>query len=45
MRCFLIYLNKTHEKDKYQLSMGNKVNEEIIAVIIKTLAYRESMLC
>ncbi|HEB1539853.1 TPA: hypothetical protein ACN61K_004385 [Escherichia albertii] len=42
---FLIYLNKTHEKDISCLSMGNEVNEKIIAVIVKTLAYRESMLC
>lgn len=42
---FLIYLNKTHEKDVSCLSMGNEVNEKIIAVIVKILAYRESMLC
>ncbi|EPP5630404.1 hypothetical protein ACUT7R_004934, partial [Escherichia coli] len=45
MKNFLIFLNKTHEKDISRLSMGNEVNEKIIAVIVKTLAYRESMLC
>lgn len=45
MKNFLIYLNKTHENDISCLSMGNEVNEKIIAVIVKTLAYRESMLC
>ena len=45
MKNFLIFLNKTHEKDISCLSMGNEVNEKIIAVIVKTLAYRESMLC
>ncbi|HAH3016357.1 TPA: hypothetical protein GF206_24325 [Escherichia coli] len=45
MKNFLIFLNKTHEKDISRLSIGNEVNEKIIAVIVKTLAYRESMLC
>lgn len=45
MKNFLKFLNETHKKDISCLSMGNEVNEKIIAVIVKTLAYRESMLC
>ncbi len=45
MKNFLQFLNETHKKDISCLSMGNEVNEKIIAVIVKTLAYRESMLC
>ncbi|CTV25294.1 hypothetical protein FJ881_23850 [Escherichia albertii] len=45
MACFLKYLNEVHEKDTSCLSLGNGVNEQIIAVIVKVLAFREAVLC
>lgn len=44
MKDFLIYLNKLHSNDVSCMSLGNEVNEKIIAVIIKTLAFRETVL-
>lgn len=38
-------LNKVHEKDTSCLSLGNGVNEQIIAVIVKVLAFREAVSC
>lgn len=42
--CFLLYLNELRKKDTLLTSQGNEVNEKIIAVIMKVLAFRETVL-
>ncbi|HHR6054127.1 TPA: hypothetical protein ACS7Z1_003469 [Providencia alcalifaciens] len=41
---FILYLNELRKKDILFTSQGNEVNEKIIAVIMKVLAFRETVL-
>ncbi|ECG8590695.1 hypothetical protein FNI11_13275 [Salmonella enterica subsp. salamae] len=41
---FLTYLNRLRHKDASCLSLGNEVNEKIIAILIKVLSFRETVL-
>ncbi|EGJ4669549.1 hypothetical protein IM122_003471 [Salmonella enterica] len=41
---FLTYLNTLRKRDASCLSLGNEVNEKIIAALIKVLSFRETVL-
>ncbi|EKS5418408.1 hypothetical protein QB964_001964 [Salmonella enterica] len=41
---FLTYLNTLRKRDASCLSLGNEVNEKIIATLIKVLSFRETVL-
>ncbi|HDI4956586.1 TPA: hypothetical protein PNO53_000706 [Salmonella enterica] len=41
---FLTYLNTLRKRDASRLSLGNEVNEKIIATLIKVLSFRETVL-
>ncbi len=41
---FLTYLNTLRKRDVSCLSLGNEVNEKIIAALIKVLSFRETVL-